>query len=47
MTKINMETNYTQVTKIREEKNKNTITHKDSSEIITGQVKIRKGETKE
>ena len=47
MTKIKMEMKYTQATKIREEKNKNTITHKDSSEIVTGQAKIRKGETKE
>ena len=53
MTKISMETKCTQVVKIREEKNKNTITredkiaesaitHKSNSDITTNQAKGKK-----
>ena len=42
MTKINMETNYTQVIKIREEKNKNTITREDKVVEKNKNMKIHK-----
>ena len=42
MTKINMETNYTQVIKIREEKNKNTITREDKVVEKNKNMKILK-----
>ena len=47
MTKTNMETNNSKVTKIMEGKNKNTIIHKDNREITTSQVKSKKIEVVE
>ena len=43
MTKINMETNHTQVIKIREEKNKNTITRGDKVVEKNKNREIHKG----
>ena len=47
MMKINMEMNNNRVTKIKEWKNKNTITHKDNREITTNQVNSQKIEVVE